>query len=507
MGIWVLDRASRDRAESRGNRTPMGAVAALLGALGFVISFAGSWRPSFWGDEAASVMSAERSLSSLFRMLGNVDAVHGTYYFFLHFWVGIFGSSELSVRLPSAIAIGVATAGTFVLARSLFGERLGIVAALVFAVLPRVTYMGVEARSMALAAAVAVWSTVLLVHALRSRSLRVGIRWRLWTGYAVLVAGGIYLFLNFVLLLPAHALAVLLLSEAGDSRRQALRWWALSTLAALAAAAPVLFWGVSQRDQISFLLRRPPADLRTVAVVQWFGNAPFAILAWSLVLLGVIAVFAAGAGSARRALAVVLAWMLVPTAVLALGSVFGAPTYAPRYLSVCTPAAAIAIAVGLASLRARWLQAATIVLAVALAAPSYLDQRGEFAKNRGSDWRQASEVVQASATPGDAVVFDEGVRPSRKPRLALHLYPDAFQGLRDVTIDRPFHTTDGLWDTTVPLASVTGELAGTRRVWLLQYVGLAGATNDSNVARLQQLGFTVVDMTTIRRTAVIEMAR
>lgn len=497
-------------------------TATLLGVLGFVISFTGSWRPSFWGDEAASVMSAERSLPSLFRMLGNVDAVHGSYYLVLHYWVGIFGSSELSARLPSAIAIGVATAGTFVLARSLFSSRLGIIAALVFAVLPRVTYMGVEARSTAMAAAVTVWSTALLVHALRTRSPGVGIRWQPWAGYAVFVAGGIYLFLNFALVLPAHALAVLLLSGTGESRRQALRSWGMSTLAALAIAGPVLFWGFSQRDQISFLVRRPGPDLRSVAVVQWFGNVPFAILAWSLILLGVIAVLAAGRRPARagcaefgvssdiggiRALAVILAWLLVPTAALVIGAELGAPMYAARYLSSCAPAAAIAIAIGISSLRVRWLQAATIVLAIALAAPSYLGQRGEYAKNRGSDWRQASEVVQAGATPGDAVVFDEGVRPSRKPRLALRLYPVAFGGLQDVTLNRPFYSTDGLWDTTVPLASVADELAGTNRVWLLQYVGTAGSVNGTNVAALRQLGFTVVDSTTIRRTAVIEMTR
>ncbi|MEO6200451.1 MAG: glycosyltransferase family 39 protein, partial [Cryobacterium sp.] len=165
MGLWVLEGVPRARPDSLGGRAARRFVPALLGLLGFVISFAGSWRPSFWGDEGASVMSAERSLPSLFRMLGNVDAVHGTYYLFLHFWVGLFGSSELSTRLPSAIAVGIATAGTFVLARSLVDERLALVAAVVFAILPRVTYSGTEARSSALATAVAVWSTIILIRA------------------------------------------------------------------------------------------------------------------------------------------------------------------------------------------------------------------------------------------------------------------------------------------------------------------------------------------------------
>ena len=511
MGLWVLEGVPRARPASPGGRASSGIVPALLGLLGFVISFAGSWRPSFWGDEGASVMSAERSLPSLFRMLGNVDAVHGTYYLFLHYWTGLFGSSELSARLPSAIAIGVATAGTFVLARSLVNERLALVAALVFVILPRVTYSGAEARSAALATAVAVWSTVILVRGLRATGASVNIRRSLWAGYAALLAAGIYLFLDFALILPAHALAVLVLSDAGATRKRMLGSWGLSTAIALVVAGPVLFFGLSEHEQIAFLATRPPADLRSVAVIQWFGNVPLAILAWALILLGVATVFAgrhlaSAPATTRRELAVILAWSVVPTAALVLGSRLGAPMYAPRYLAFCTPAIAIAIAVGILAIRIRWIQVSAVALAVALAAPTYLSQRGEFAKSR-SDWRQASEVVEAGASPGDAVVFYEDMRPSRRPRLALHLYPEAFQGLRDVTLDEPFHSTDGLWDTTFPLASVATELSGTNRVWLLHYVETDGTTDETNLTVLQRLGFTIVDSTTFRRTTVIEMAR
>ena len=98
----------------------------LLGIVGTAVASIGSWIPSYWGDEAASVMSAERSLPSLFRMLGHVDAVHGTYYVFLHFWIGAFGASEFSTRFPSAIAAGLLVAGTFVLGQRLARRSVGI---------------------------------------------------------------------------------------------------------------------------------------------------------------------------------------------------------------------------------------------------------------------------------------------------------------------------------------------------------------------------------------------
>ena len=483
----------------------------MLGLLGFLISVAGSWRPSYWGDEAASVMSAQRSLPGLFRLLDNVDAVHGAYYLLLHVWIDLFGTSELATRGLSALFVGVATAGTFVLARTLISTRVGVLAALVFALLPRVTYMGAEARSAAVATAVVVWLTVLLVYLLRSRHLEAGTRFAFWAAYAALLALGIFFFLYVLLLIPVLGLAALLLTSEGD-RRANLRAWAVATAAALGLAAPVLVASLLQRDQIAFIGRRPPIPVLTAAVHQWFGNVPLAVLAWGLILLAVVMVFAprgrlAAPANTRAALAVMLAWMIVPSAALLIGTHLVTPMYSLRYLSVCAPAAAIAIAVGISCLRPLWPQAVALSLITALMLPTYLDQRGEYGKNYGSDLRQASEVVRAGARPGDAVVFDESVRPSRKPRLALRLYPAAFEGLRDVTLAVSFDATNELWDTTFPLDLVSDRLTGTDRVWVLQNMGSGENIRGDDIRTLQQLGFTVTESTMLNRTQIIEMTR
>lgn len=75
-------------------------TAVILGIVGTALSSLGSWIPSLWGDEAASVLSTSRSLPSLFRMLAHVDAVHGTYFFGLPWWVALFGTSPFAVRFP-----------------------------------------------------------------------------------------------------------------------------------------------------------------------------------------------------------------------------------------------------------------------------------------------------------------------------------------------------------------------------------------------------------------------
>jgi Predicted membrane protein len=59
----------------------------IVAVLGAAVSLGGAGRPSFWYDEAATISASySRSLSQLWQMLSNVDAVHGLYYLIMHGW-------------------------------------------------------------------------------------------------------------------------------------------------------------------------------------------------------------------------------------------------------------------------------------------------------------------------------------------------------------------------------------------------------------------------------------
>jgi mannosyltransferase len=71
----------------------------IVGLLGAALSLAGASRPSFWYDEAATISASySRSLAQLWAMLGNVDAVHGLYYLFMHGWFEVFPPTEFWSR-------------------------------------------------------------------------------------------------------------------------------------------------------------------------------------------------------------------------------------------------------------------------------------------------------------------------------------------------------------------------------------------------------------------------
>jgi mannosyltransferase len=495
-------------------------AAPLVGFIAGVIAFAGSGIPSFWGDEAASVLSAERSVPSLLALLGHIDAVHGLYYLFLHGWIGLVGTSEAAVRFPSAVAVALAAAGTVVLGTRLAGRATGVLAGCVLAVLPIVTRLGIEARSYAFTMAAAVWLVVWFVTLVRRREAR----WWAWAAFAAASAVSLYLFL-YLALLAVVQLAVLAAYRA--PRATVLRWLAASVATAV-LAAPIIVIGAAQREQIAFLARRDYATVDSVVVRQWFGSSPWvAVAAWSLIVVAIVAaLFLRRMRPARRAALVGGVWLVVPTAVVLAANAWLTPTYNLRYLSFCAPAVALLVAIGLRGLGAlaasaapvasrhgavggrRAVPPATLVpllgLAVILgaAAPGYLAQRGPYAKDHGADFRQAAAVVAANASPGDAIVFDQSTKPSRRPRLSLDLYPRQFAGLDDVALRRPLASRTVLWDAVAPLPAVADRVEAHARVWAVE-----SGSDSTDVAVLRSLGYTVEQAIPVHRTVVYELVK
>ncbi|PCN46705.1 hypothetical protein Csp2054_15860 [Curtobacterium sp. 'Ferrero'] len=487
----------------------------LLGLLGTLVAATGSWIPSLWGDEGTSVLSAQRSWPSLLRMVQHVDAVHAVYYAALHLWVDCFGASPSSVRFPSAIAAGAATAAVVVLVRELADARLALLAGVLCCTLPRITYAGEEARSYAASAALAGWTLWVLVRLVTGRSH--GRRW--WVAYAALVTVSVWLFLFSALLIAVHLVVVV---AARPGRRFATRW-AATVAVVLVLVAPIAVAGAAERGQIAFLAHRTTVTFRSVTVGLWFSDTWYAVVAWGLVVVAVAVAVArwrsrprdagrpvAGrpdggrvdTGAGTRTLPSVsltvlaAAWLLVPL-VLLLAADAVHPVFSGRYLTSSAPAAAVLMALGIRHLGAAARRPAATavvgaVLVTALAAPVWAQQRGPYAKN-DSDWAVISATVGAHARPGDAIVFDEGTRPSRDPRLALHTYPEGFRAVRDVTLETPYQERDTWRDAawTPAEAAARGRFSGVTRVWLVEYA-IDGRADRYGGADLERLGFHAV---------------
>ena len=489
---------------------PIRRTAAALGSLGALVSLAGSWIPSLWGDEAASLLSAERSVPSLLGMITHVDAVHGAYYLGLHFWIMIAGTSPFAIRLPSALAIGACVAAVVLLGAQLDSLSLGVIAGVACAVLPRVTYMGQEARSYAFSAAIAAWLTVLLLGILRQHAASR----RRWLAYALLAALAMYVFLYLALVVVAH-LALIVLR---DDRRALFAAWARAFGLAVVLVVPLIVMGIIERGQIAYLGTRSQIGFATLAVQLWFGNNWFALVAWALIITALVflvrdwrtrqARVRLAPGVLPPATLVAAAWLFVPS-ILLIGSHLLVPDFTARYLSMCAPAAALLMGVAIHRIARRRVVviALSLLVVVALAAPSWVQQRGPYAKNN-SDWAAISATIARVATPGDAVVFDQSTRPSRSTRLALNTYPAAFAGLADPTLKTPYFENTTWHDDqySIARAASLGKFDGVTKVWMVEYASSSKIDADG-IDELKSLGFE--RSTTIRnfRSAVIEFVR
>lgn len=474
-------------------------IAGCAGLLAFTIDLIGSWIPSLWGDEAASLLSAERPLPTLFAMLGHVDAVHGLYYLLLHFWVNVAGTSPFAIRLPSAVAVGIAVAAITWMCGRLHSIRLAVLAGVVGAVLPRLTYAGEEARAYAFDAAICAVLFAIVAEIVLARDRRP----RLWIAYGVLLALGTYMFLYD--LLTAVAVGVfLLLSRAS---RRTLGRWAIATGSAALVTSPLLFFALAERAQVAYLAHRTEVTAQSILQNMWFGSAPFAIVAWTCILIACVALVVRQVRPTtgeRRPDVVLLAlcWLVVPVGVL-IASIPFVAGFTARYATFAAPAAAVLIAAGIEAMISRTRLAVLLTGVVVLAAvPVWAAQRGPYAMNE-SDWNQIASFVQTNARSGDGIVFDEAVRPSRRTRLAMDTDPAAFSAVKDLTLDHAYPQNTTWHDTaySVEEAASLGRFDGVDRVWVVEYS--TGSHTDSwGISSLDALGYHVASRHTEHRSVI-----
>jgi mannosyltransferase len=150
----------------------------------------------------------------------------------------------------------------------------------------------------------------------------------------------------------------------------------------------------------------------------------------------------------------------------------------------------------------RALAVAAILAVVAAAAPIWAAQRTPYAKN-GSDWNEIAQVIESRTQPGDAIVFDDAVRPSRRPRLAMDTDPAAFAAVRDVTLASPYRDNPTWHDIamTVDAAAREGRFRGVKRVWVVEY-RIGTAADAWGLASLRRLGYHEVQRTVEHRSVV-----
>lgn len=343
------------------------AIPTLCGLAALLTFLLGIGGPSLWIDEGHSWRYADEPLGvMLATTIGSTNAVEAAYYAFLHVWIAVAGSSEVALRLPSALAMAIGVWAASKTAADIAGKQASAVAGFVMLVLPGVSRYAQEARPYALAVAAVSISTFALERGLMSD------RRRWWAAYAAsLVAVG-WLHLLSLLVVSGQAVAMLLIAP----RRW--RGFVTTVASAVVVVLPVAVLGFRQRGQISWI---PPVDLASL----WTGPSE---LTGSIAVTACLVVLVLASGRDRRLLALGLPTALATPIVLwVLSNV--EPLYLGRYLVGAVPGFALAVAASTVMWTARGVVIAVLLLALVL--PQQMAIRGPA--GHGQDYRAAARLV------------------------------------------------------------------------------------------------------------------
>ena len=424
---------------------------------------------SLSADEVATYSAAvSRPLSGLWELVQHIDGHFLPYYLLIHVWSWL-GEAEWWLRLPSALAAGVAAGFLADLGRRLAGPRAGVLAAALFAILPSVSYHGANARPYAFAAAAAVISAWALHRVAEEPT---GSRTR-WYAASVALLGCTHLF--SVLVLPAQFLVGLLALP----RRTFLTRVVPAMAAGCVPLAVLASVGWGERSAISWIQPHGPDVLlkfpKHAAGSDLAGPPLFALAVVGVVIL---------LRRSRPWGVLTGGWLVFPPALLLMIDMLVTPAYVDRYVFAAAPALALAAGVALASVRLAPVPFAAvctpIVLAVALlglpAQADYRQRNGHY-----DDFPGAVGVIRARERPGDAIVYGQS-------RLRTGFVYYGRDGLPDDVLLRG----RGPAFEYAERPDVAEALAGHRRVWVVwrgtKQDGLKG-TKIRRVAEVRAAGY------------------
>ncbi|MGI5521261.1 glycosyltransferase family 39 protein [Micromonospora sp. CA-259024] len=462
------DRSSSDTSGAGPYPNPWtracGAVPALVALV------LGLWRltgPALWADELATWGAVRLSWSQLWQLAGSVDAVLTPYYALMKAYTTVAGTSTVALRLPSVAAITLATVVVSTIGRRLGGTGMGLLAGLIFAVLPVTSRYAQEARSYAvviLGAAVAVSCLIRLLEEPSRRRL---------VGYAATVGlVGLLHPLNGLLMLAGHAVAVgwWQLPRRAEGWRTARRWVAAAGVGALPALA-LSVWGAGQTAQVSWIA------LVNLGALQAFPERLFhsAAVGGLILVLAVLGV--------RRAPAYVC---LAGAAFVPLSLLLPAGTqlhvWVARYVLVVLPALAVLAASALTRV-GRPSAVVAFCLMVVLAVPAHVTIRAHAGHSQDS-YRIAA-VIGPRHRPGDVVVFPD-THPSIpwSPRDIYERYLPAPRP-PDVLRTAPQRTDGRFLATECPDA---GCLGTPPRIWIVRADSSADPLRDMAPGKRERIG-------------------
>jgi uncharacterized membrane protein len=415
------------------------------------------------------LLTPERDLG-----LGSVTAVLRrnvhlpAYFYFMHYWLEGFGTSEYALRFPAAMFGALAALALFFLATELFNLFSGLAAGLLMALSPEQIHFSQQARMYSLLALLAICSTLALIRLRKHQA-----SWWLYLLYGVASIGGLYTHYEYAFWLAAQCVFVWVISRMG--RQNARRWivvyaaiataflpWVLVTVSQKANSPEVIAWVNGPLSGNQILIEVVTKLVRLVSVQELPMGWLSIMGAVSLIVYGIVRI-----RSERSVLILLALWVIAPVAgIIVMDKLLGTRAITiSRYWLIAGPPLYLLMSAGLGKIEKQAVKIAlSSVLIGFMFAAALLTARGELRGKPDRHQEMALYVDSQISSSREQIVIAEG--PNSIP-LAL-----AYYGERDFEVLRSKWIADQLKQHSF------ADVIGDRREALLLVSG------QSQVARL-----------------------
>ncbi|WP_405853880.1 glycosyltransferase family 39 protein [Streptomyces sp. NBC_01515] len=412
---------------------------------------------TMWGDESVTYQLAHRDLSQIWLTAQHIDLVHVLYYAVMHEIFGHFGGGLLTLRLPSVLAMSLAASGVGLLALRLAGPRAGLLAGLVFALLPQVQKYAQEGRSYAMVCALVTWATYALVVSVSRRA------WWRWAVYGSTMLLACLLHEFAVLALVAHGVTL----AVSRVPRPVLRAWGVVVAGVVAGLLPLAICSAGQSEQVSWISGPVrPGYFLVVAV------------------LGVVCALAPLRVRGPVRLSALAVPILVLPGLLLLIASLVKPLFVDRYVVYSNVGIALLLGAWMdhflrrqRSSRYAWI-AAVAVLA-ALVQPS-LSLRTP--QSRSNDVTAIGAAVREEGRPGDGLLYLSG-----QQRILTAANPEDTRFLTDLALAQDPVSSNTLAGVELPAREIAARMLEFDRIVVVRAVGVHSSTNPQEEAKTSTL--------------------
>ena len=386
--------------------------------LGFALRIYNLDSQSLWFDEAYSYKMSVLGVTGILNAIIAESENHPpVYYWLLYFWTSMFGYSEFSLRLLSAITGSLSIPLVYLFGKTIFNRRTGFLAALIMALSSYQIYYSQEARSYALMVLLALLSYYFFIGLFENYSFRRAVCYVLssiilmythYLGGMIVIAQNAYYLTRFIFG-PRHVVPPL------------KKWIIMQSILVLSVLPQAYLLMGSSALHEDFWIPRPNLKMIAGSLLEFSGSWPLFILFFLLCLYSIINARELKRGVGLRTLLtsvkgystgldmsniwrVYLLSLLttVPTVIPVILSILYKPLFQTRYAIPASIGLYVLTAKGIDNIQRR---AAKFIVTTLVLALSIMSIHHYYQNPEKHEWREAAHYVEDNARPGDLVLI------------------------------------------------------------------------------------------------------